>query len=97
MATRRTAKKRTTVRKTARRKRARKNPAVMIVGANPGGARTWTRGSLHMSERVYEVRYRHLEMKGPYFHPFARGVCMEGLPDGSVRLFHPTKPIWADM
>jgi hypothetical protein len=41
-----------------------------------------------VSERVYEIRYRHIEDGANYKHSFRPGVCAELLPDGSVRLYH---------
>lgn len=68
-------------------RRWRPNPDLMVFRENPG--EVW-------SGRVYDLRYRHDEDGGDYIHDFRPGVHMEGLEDGSVRLFHPSRPLWRD-
>jgi hypothetical protein len=75
------------------KKRARKNPSLFVVGANPGTRRA--RGKL-FGKNVHKVYYEHAT-EGYRVHEFASGVKLEGLPDGSVRLYHPKKRIWEDM
>lgn len=50
-----------------------------------------------LSHRVYAVQYRHAEDGKDYEHKFGRGVCMELLSDGSVRLYHSQgKPLFGE-
>lgn len=45
---------------------------------------------------VDAIYYVH-ETEGPRVHRFRlRGVQMEALRDGSIRIFHPTERIWED-
>jgi len=69
-------------------KRWRDNPDLLVFHENPPDG-VW-------SNRVYEVRYRHDENRENYKHTFRPGVRLQGLPDGSVRLFHPDRPLWRD-
>jgi len=50
------------------------------------------------SNNVEKIYYIHAENGKPYVHKFKRGVRMEALNDGSVRLSHPSKDgIWTDI
>lgn len=71
------------------RREPRPNPDLLILGANPQPAGVW-------SDRVLQLDYIHREDGQPYTHSFGRGVRMQALEDGSVRLFHPRKPLWRD-
>ena len=68
-------------------RRWRSNPELLTFHDNPGGV--W-------SSRVYDLRYRHDSDGEDYVHDFKPGVRMQGLPDGSVRLFHPSRRLWED-
>jgi hypothetical protein len=47
-----------------------------------------------VSDRVYEIRYRHSADGKDYKHVFKSGVCAQLLADGSVRLYHKSgKPL----
>lgn len=67
--------------------RRRDNPDLVLLGANPDGV--W-------SHQVLQLDYVHDDNGQPYTHSFKRGVRMQALEDGSVRLYHPRKPIWKD-
>jgi hypothetical protein len=70
-------------------------PAVWIF-ANPGRGKK-TKGSTILSSHALGVEYVHGENGLNYRHDFARGVTIEALPDGSVRMFRPDgKPIVKD-
>lgn len=72
------------------RKRVRENPS-LVTFANP------RRVVALLSKRAYALQYQHAEDKQWYQHKFARGVCVELLSDGSVRLYRMDgKPIWGD-
>lgn len=71
----------------ARRSRRLENPDLIFLGANPNG--TW-------SHRVLSLDYYHDDDGQPYTHSFSRGVHMQGLADGSVRLYNPDRPIWRE-
>lgn len=71
----------------------RKNPSILVMGNPPRGKRGKGR---EFGKQVLEVRYIHSEDGKAYKHPFTKGTRMEALPDGSVRIFHPTKPSWKD-
>jgi hypothetical protein len=65
----------------ARNPRVRKNPPAR-------------RGRV-MSHRVVEVRYVHAGDGKAYRHTFKPGVCLEALPDGTLRLYSSRrKPLW---
>lgn len=66
------------------------NPAIAVLG-NPGDSVAGT-----LSDRVYEVRYRHAQDGRDYKHPFGPGVRATLLKDGRVVLWHPSKRIWKD-
>lgn len=68
--------------------RWRDNPDLLVFHENPPDG-VW-------SHRVYEVRYRHDDNRENYKHTFRPGVRLQGLPDGSVRLYHPSRPLWRD-
>lgn len=43
---------------------------------------------------VHKVYYTHVR-RGDRVHEFTeRGTIMEGLPDGSIHIFHPDHPVW---
>jgi len=65
----------------------RANPDLVALRSNPDTV--W-------SHRVMAVEYVHDDNGEPYRHDFARGVEMEGLEDGSVRLFNPRRSLWRD-
>lgn len=70
-------------------------PAVWIF-ANPGRGKR-TRGSKLLSSNALAVEYVHTDNRQNYRHDFHRGVTIEALPDGSVRMFRPDgKPIIKD-
>lgn len=66
-------------------RRRRPNPDLVTLGLNP----PW-------SSNVLELDYVHEANGYPYTHEFGPGVHMEGLEDGSVRLWHEDKPLWKD-
>lgn len=69
------------------------NPKVTVFHANPrrGGR------PILQSSRVYEIAYKHVKDGKAYKHPFKTGVCMELLPDGSIRIYSRTgKRLWKD-
>ena len=74
--------------------RFRRNPKVTVFHANPrqrGGR------PILQSSRVYEIAYKHVKDGKAYKHPFKTGVCMELLPDGSIRIYSRTgKRLWKD-
>lgn len=74
------------------------NPKVTVFHANP--KRRAARGSARpilQSSRVYEIAYKHVKDGKAYKHPFKTGVCMELLPDGSIRIYSRTgKRLWKD-
>jgi len=67
----------------------RKNPALVVLGANPQ-----PQGML--SRRVLTLDYVHGDDGQAYTHAFRPGVKMQALEDGSVRLYHPRRRIWRD-
>jgi len=69
------------------RGRPQSNPDLVALRSNPDAV--W-------SHRVMAVEYVHDDNGEPYRHDFGRGVEMEGLEDGSVRLFNPRRNIWRD-
>lgn len=68
-------------------KRRATNPDLVLLGLNPDSS--W-------SDRVLELHYVHGDNGAPYKHHFRPGVHMQALEDGSVRLYHPRRPIWRD-
>ena len=89
--------KKRAAKKRAPKKRRKPNPSILVVGANPGGeGQKPTRGGRIFGKEVDEVFYVHVT-EGPRRHPFGKGVKVEALPDGSIRLFHPRKRLWKDM
>ena len=75
-------------------RRMARNPKVTVFHANP--RRTGGRPILQ-SSRVYEIAYKHVKDGKAYKHPFKTGVCMELLPDGSIRIYSRTgKRLWKD-
>lgn len=67
--------------------RLRRNPELMMLG-NPGGG--------DFGAEVHRIEYRHAEDGRHYYHDFKNGVRMDAEPDGSVRLSHPSRPVWAE-
>lgn len=56
-----------------------------------------TKGARILSTHATEIRYIHDVDGDRYKHPFAKGVTIELLPDGSARLYRPDgKPLWRD-
>jgi len=39
----------------------------------------------------------HAEDGQHYFHDFGGGVQVRAMPDGSLRMSHPSKRLWEDM
>jgi len=78
------------------KRRPKRNPPVTMF-LNPGSAahlRARTNGQL-VSNDALEIWYTHLEDGQLYRHPFAPGVSIEMLADGSARLYRPDKkPLW---
>ncbi len=76
-------------RRPSARSRLRHNPPLVTFGNPP-------RGEI-MSKRVFEVAYKHATDGKAYKHEFAAGVCMEALPDGSIRIYSMRgKRLWGD-
>lgn len=67
--------------------RRRRNPPIVLL--NPGAPVTF-------GKEVDAVFYEHVS-EGPRVHYFGRGVRVQALPDGSIRLYHPRKRLWADL
>jgi len=67
----------------------RKNPALVVLGANPPPEGI-------VGRRVLTLDYVHGDDGQAYTHSFRPGVKMQALEDGSVRLFHPRRRIWRD-
>lgn len=70
-------------------RRWRPNPDLLTFHENPPRDGVW-------SHRVYDLTYRHDDDGEPYIHAFRRGVRLQGLEDGSVRMFHPSRRLWED-
>ena len=73
------------------------NPKVTVFHANPKGRRVipFSGGSVLQSTRVFEIAYKHVQDGDDYIHKFRRGVCLELLPDGSLRIYsHDGKRLW---
>lgn len=71
----------------------RANPSVLVFG-NPPRTRPWDRATI-LSKRAVAIEYDHVSDGALYRHSFARGVVVEALADGSVRLYRPDgKPLW---
>jgi hypothetical protein len=63
-----------------------RNPAI-LVASNPG---------VLIGDSVHKVYYHHVT-EGNRVHVYeVEGVRMEGLRDGSVRIYHPSLPIWGN-
>lgn len=62
------------------------NPPLVMLGNPPGD----------FGRHVYAVEYRHTDDGEPYRHDFGPGVRLRAEPDGSVRIYHPSRPVWAD-
>lgn len=66
----------------------RRNPPLEVWRTNPPGT---------FGDEVYDVRYRHSDDGLNYVHDFGPGVELEGLDDGTVRLYHRDGlPLWDD-
>lgn len=65
------------------------NPDLILLGANPQPDGVWSR-------EVISLDYIHDDDGQAYTHSFGPSVHMQGLEDGSVRLYHPRKRIWRD-
>ena len=77
-----------------RRRVPRDNPSVLVFGNPPERTRPWDRATV-VSKRAVAIEYDHVSDGKLYRHPFARGVVVEALVDGSVRLYRPDgKPLW---
>jgi hypothetical protein len=67
--------------------------ARLTVFANPTKGRTGK--PIVQSTRVVSIVYVHadhtVDQSIPYEHKFSRGVTMQLLPDGSVRLYRPDR------
>ena len=62
------------------------NPTLAVLGPlNPA----------HIFGEVKCVKYRH-KTEGYREHNFGTGTKIEALPDGSVRIFHPSKRVWLE-
>lgn len=87
----RRAKAKTVRRRKPARRRARRNPALVVMGANP------RRGELIGTtvERL-TIRYKHAADGQHYYHHTQAGVRIQALPDGSLRLTHPTRRLWGE-
>lgn len=48
------------------------------------------------AKQVEYIEYTHADDGQPYYHAFGKGVKMEALPDGSLRIFHPNRRMWVD-
>ena len=77
-------------------RRRKRNPSIVIVGPNPGGSKP-TKGATPIGKDVeISVRYEHVT-EGPREHLFTETVQLEGLPDGSVRIYHERLALWEDL
>jgi len=65
----------------------RRNPSLLVIG-NPRGK---------VLGRVTRIEYVHAEDGQHYFHDFGGGVQVRAMPDGSLRMSHPSKRLWEDM
>lgn len=77
------------------------NPSLVVLGNPPlklskAAARGAAAGGRVFAREVLELRYIHQEDGKAYKHTFDKGVQAVALPDGSVRLVNPRKPIWGD-
>lgn len=61
-------------------RRRKENPSLVLFGANPQPEGVWSR-------RVLSLDYVHNDDGQAYTHSFRPDVSMQGLEDGSVRLF----------
>jgi len=66
----------------------RRNPDILIASAG--------NSAVLIGKEVHKVFYKHVT-EGNRVHEYGNGVRMEGLRDGSVRIFHPSKPVWENM
>lgn len=71
--------------------RTRHNPPLAVFGNPPEEAVGL------ISKHAIQIRYIHAEDGKPYQHDFGDGVCLEALPDGSVRIYglH-GQPVWGN-
>ncbi len=66
---------------------------LLVFGPNPGGP---ARGAVPIGTQVDAIYYEHVT-EGPRVHEIeTEGVCMEGLPDGSLRIYHRSERLWRD-
>lgn len=65
-----------------------RNPS-LVTYANP------PKGGKVMSDRVYQVKYEHMENGQDYYHDFDDGVEMIALPDKNI-LLKSDKDLWED-
>lgn len=63
------------------------NPPLTIFKSNPPGV---------MSDRAWFLAYRHADDGEDYIHDFGPDVHLEAQEDGSVCLWHPTRPVWRE-
>jgi len=60
-----------------------------VFGSNPG--------AVQIGKQVDAIYYHHVT-EGARVHEIeTEGVRMEGLPDGSVRIYHATERLWQDL
>lgn len=73
----------------------RRNPSLVIFGNPPSTRRRpWDRSAV-LSRRAVALEYDHAADGELYRHDFGKGVIVELLADGSVRLYRPDrKPLW---
>ncbi len=70
-----------------RRRQAKRNP----VRRGGGQDVVETIGEAH------RLTYKHLGDGKNYKHDFGRGVVVQVLRDGSLRLYHPSRKLWGDV
>lgn len=64
----------------------RRNPPLVVFGNPPD----------QIARQVLDITYIHADDGEPYIHEFEGGVEAQALPDGSVLIGHPEKPVWRD-
>lgn len=64
----------------------RRNPPLVVFGNPPE----------LISADALDISYIHADDGNPYVHEFEGGVELEALPDGTVLISHPNKPVWRD-
>ncbi len=66
---------------------------LLVFGPNPSGP---SPGSVPIGQQVDAIYYHHVT-EGPRVHEIeTEDVRMEGLPDGSLRIYHPSQRLWRD-